>query len=90
MHYLLDFPLPDKDTSVAVIIVLAIVSGFLIPRPWHNARVRDKEKENEVLRAIIEKRDEQHDRLVDKIGTAIQLMEDIKADGRSGKHRTGD
>mgnify|MGYP000252707480 CR=1 FL=1 len=94
MLHLLDFPLPSNDISLAYvtgIAVLLVLFGGLVPRWMHNQRVKDKEAQNEILRAIIEKRDEQHEKLVDKVGVVIQLLEDIKRDGRGGgRHRTDD
>lgn len=92
MFYLLDIPLPTNDLSLAGIAglaVLLVLFGGLVPRWMHNQRVKDKEAENEVLRQIIAKRDEQHSKLVDNDLLIIKLLEDIKKDGHNGgRHRT--
>jgi hypothetical protein len=90
MFYLLDFPIPTTDLSLAgivTLVVMLVLFGGLIPRWTHKERVKDKEAENQVLQQIIAKRDEQHAKLVENDQLIIKLLEDIKTEGRGGRRR---
>ena len=93
MLSLLDFPFINPDLSLAglvTLVVLLVLFGALIPRWTHNQRIKDKNAEIALLQKVVDKRDEQHDKLVDKVGLVIQMLEDIKAERyRGGRHRAG-
>lgn len=60
-------------------VVLAVLTGLLIPRWTHKERMNDKDAQIRYLQAALDKRDEQVGRLLDQGETSVHLLEDIKA-----------
>lgn len=72
--------------GLVTIFVMLVLFGYLIPRSFHNQRVKDRDEEIKLLRAMIDKRDEQFAKLVQQNEVTVRLLEDIKAasKGRPG------
>lgn len=60
------------------VFVMMVLFGYLIPRSFHNQRVKDRDEEIKLLRAMIDKRDEQFNKLVEQNELTVRLLEDIK------------
>ena len=61
------------------VFVMMVLLGYLIPRSFHNQRVKDRDEEIKLLRAMIDKRDAQFEQLVKQGELTVRLLEDIKA-----------
>lgn len=70
------------------VFVMMVFLGGLVPRWIHNQRVKDRDEEIKLLRAMIDKRDEQFDKLVKQNELSIRLLEDIKAVSRDPRRGT--
>lgn len=72
------------------VFVMMVFLGGLVPRWIHNQRVKDRDEEIKLLRAMIDRRDDQFEKLVKQNELTIRLLEDIKAvsrDPRRGVQR---
>lgn len=67
------------DYGVSGAVVLAVLLGLLIPRWVHVQRVKDKDDQILHLRAALDRRDEQVDKLVSQQAQTNHILEDIKA-----------
>ena len=65
---------------VSMFVALVFLGG-LVPRWLHNQRVADKEQQIKALQAMVDKRDEQVDKLIKSSELTISLLEDIKRAG---------
>lgn len=64
------------------VFVMLVMFGQLVPRWIHTQRVEDRDKEIDVLRRMIDKRDEQVNKLIEQNELMVKLLEDIKAVSR--------
>ena len=62
---------------------LLVFLGGLVPRWIHNQRVQDKDVQIEYLRSMVDKRDEQFDKLLKQGELNTRLLEDLKAASKS-------
>lgn len=73
-------PLADYGPAGLVsVFVLLLYLGGVVPRWIHNQRVQDKAEQIQYLRAMVDKRDEQVDKLVAQGELTTRLLEEIKA-----------
>ena len=68
------------------VFVMLVLFGGLIPRWIHNQRVGDRDKEIDLLRKMLDKRDTQFDKLVRQGELIVKLLEDIKRAGAEQEH----
>lgn len=64
--------------GLLTVFVMLVLLGGLVPRWIHSQRVSDRDKEIALLRTMLDKRDEQFDKLVKQGEITIRLLEDIK------------
>lgn len=69
--------------GVLAVFVLMIGLGLLIPRWTHTQRMGDREKHIALLTRMIDKRDEQFDKLVEQNRIIISLLEDFKRQSKA-------
>ena len=59
--------------------MIALITGRLITLSWHRERIADKDAQIAYLRATLDKRDEQFNRLLEGQQVTVRLLEDLKA-----------
>lgn len=66
--------------GVITIIILCIVFGLLIPRWTFNRIVRELEKQNKLLEAMLNKRDEHLSIALNAGRVPVKVFEDLKSE----------
>ena len=75
--------------GIALASMVALITGRLITISWHRERIADKDKQIEYLRATLDKRDEQFERLLEGQQLTVRLLEDIKSQAHQAAARSG-
>jgi len=66
-------------TTLLAAFVMLVFLGGLIPRWMHNQRIKDKDEQIASLKAALDWRDSQFERLFASSELTIKLLEDLKA-----------
>lgn len=68
----------------AGLIVMVVVFGFLVPRWTVNRWLKDRDDQIKFYKSMMDKRDEQFDKLVLQGELTTRLLEEIKAASKTG------